>query len=274
MRIFISVDIEGVAGVCEGFQGQRGNPEYEVARRLMTEEANAAIRGAFTGGATAVTVADSHGPMRNIIAEDLDPRAELVSGKPRPLSMIEGVEQGDAGVVLIGYHAAADNFGVLSHTIAGIAFRRIEVNGVLAGEPTLFAGHAAEIGVPLLAVSGDDRLAEEIAVQFPGTAFARVKTALGAMAAKSLSPQASRALIEQTVQEAVAGAGARKPQPAVTPPLQTTVSFVHQKQADAVALLPFVERLSARDIGFTLDSHARLIGTLSAMALVARAAMD
>ena len=127
MKIFISVDIEGVAGVCEPVQGQRGNAEYETARRLMTEEASAAVQGAFDGGATEVVVADSHGPMRNIIADQLDPRALLVSGKPRPLSMAQGLRPDHDGMVLIGYHAAAGEPGVLSHTISGLAFSRIRV---------------------------------------------------------------------------------------------------------------------------------------------------
>ena len=130
MKIFLSMDIEGVAGVGEGLQGRRGNPEYETARRLMTQEANAAIRGAFAGGASEVLVADSHGPMRNLIAEDLDPRARLIQGKPRPLSMIEGVSGDHAGVLMIGYHAAAGNRGTLSHTISGLAFAGIELNGL------------------------------------------------------------------------------------------------------------------------------------------------
>ncbi|WP_048649181.1 M55 family metallopeptidase [Nitratireductor soli] len=269
MHIFISVDIEGVAGVNEGLQGQRGNAEYEVARRLMTEEANAAIRGAFAGGAVAVTVADSHGPMRNMIAGALDPRARLVSGRPRPLSMIEGVRAAHAGVVLIGYHAAADNFGVLAHTISGLAFRRIEMNGVRAGEPTLFAGHAAELGVPLLAVSGDDQLGAEIAEQFPAARFIEVKRAIGASASESLSPQEACALIEDGVRQAVEGARQTRAQAPCTPPLAVTVGFCRQNQADAAALMPFVERTGALDVRFTANSHAEAIGVLSGFALMA-----
>lgn len=271
MKIFISMDIEGVAGVAEKLQGARGNPEYEVARRLMTEEANAAIRGAFAGGATNVTVADSHGPMRNIIAEDLDPRARLISGKPRPLTMIDGITDEYAGALLIGYHAAADNYGTLSHTISGIAFRRIEMNGVLTGEPTLFAGYAASIGVPLLAVSGDDRLAAEIAEQFPAARRIVVKRAIGANATDSLSPSESRKLIERDVAEAVAAAKNAPVETPCTPPLTLKVLFHHQQQTDAVALLPFVERTGTREVTFAVDGHRQAIGTLAAMALIAGA---
>ena len=271
MKIFISVDIEGVAGVCEPVQGQRGNAEYETARRLMTEEASAAVQGAFDGGATEVVVADSHGPMRNIIADQLDPRALLVSGKPRPLSMAEGLRPDHDGMVLIGYHAAAGEPGVLSHTISGLAFSRIRVNGVIAGEPTLFAGHGAEIGVPLLAASGDDRLCAEIAAQFPAARTIQTKSAFGACAAQSLSPARSRELIRAEVRAAVASARTCPLTPPASPPLEMEVELAKQVFADALAPLPFVSRLDARTIAFRAENHAEAIGALSVFALVAQA---
>lgn len=268
MRIFISVDIEGVAGVGEGAQGRRGHPEHEAARRLMTEEANAAVRGAFAGGATEVTVADSHGPMRNMPAADLDPRARVVTGTPRRLSMAAGIEPGHDGMVLIGWHAAAGERGVLAHTISGRAFARIEANGRVVGEPTLFAGHAAEIGVPLLLASGDDRLAAEIADQFPAARRVVVKRALGAAAQDSLSPAAARALIEAEVALAVRGAREVRPESPCAPPLSMVVTFVHQVSADAAELLPGVARRDAHTVGFEAASHAEAIGLLSALALM------
>lgn len=268
MRIFISVDIEGVAGVGERQQGYRGNPEYEAARRLMVGEANAAIRGAFAGGADEVTVADSHGPMRNMPAAELDPRARAVTGSPRPLSMAAGLEPSHSGMVLIGWHGAASRRGVLAHTINGRAFARIEVNGVVAGEPTLFAGHAAELGVPLLAASGDDCLAEEISEQFPATRRIVVKRALGAVAADSLSPGAAQALIEAEIAEAVRGAGDREPEAPCTPPLSVSVAFVRQVHADAAALLPALRREDAVTVSFEAASHAEAIGVISALSLM------
>jgi D-amino peptidase len=268
MRIFISVDIEGVAGVGERQQGQRGNPEYEAARRLMVGEANAAVRGAFAGGASEVTVADSHGPMRNMPAAELDPRARLVTGSPRPLSMAAGLEPSHAGVVLIGWHGAASRPGVLAHTINGRAFARIEVNGVVAGEPTLFAGHAAELGVPLLAASGDDRLADEISEQFPATQRIVVKRALGAVAADSLSPGAAQALIEAEVAEAVRGARDRQPEAPCAPPLSVSVVFTRQVHADAAVLLPALRRENATTVSFEAPSHAEAIGVISALSLI------
>ena len=268
MRIMISVDIEGVAGVNETIQGRRGNPEYEVARRLMTQEANAAISGAFEGGATEVVVADSHGPMRNIIAEDLDERARLVSGKPRPLSMIQGIDENHDGVVLIGYHAAASNAGVLAHTVSGMAFYSIEINGIRAGEPTLFGGYAAEIGVPLLAVSGDDCLAKEISDQFPSAKTIIVKQALGAHAANSLSPAKSRELISREVCTAVKNAKSAKIEAPCKGPLKVSVRFHKSLYADAAVLLPMMMRHDAHTVSFDVKGHADAISTISALSLM------
>ncbi|MTI18695.1 peptidase M55 [Rhodobacteraceae bacterium RKSG542] len=264
MRIFISVDIEGVAGVCEVEQGRRGNAEYEAARRLMTEEANAAIRGAFAGGATEVVVADSHGPMHNMLSEQLDPRASVINGSGRALSMIHGIDKTFDGAILIGYHASADHIGVLAHTISGGAFRRIEFNGVQMGETALFAGHAAEIGVPLLAVSGDDQLAAETKVQFPEAECIVVKKAIGAVSAHSLSPTNARKLIEEKVTEAVASAKTGKAAVPTPAPLDVTVHLNKQVLADIACFVPTVERAGAQAVRYQAASYKEAIAVLLA----------
>ena len=130
MKIFISADIEGIAGVMRPEQCSPGHAEYQLARGLMEQEVNAAIDGAFAGGATEVVVADSHAQMTNLRAENIDARARLVQGKPRGLSMVEGLEQQPFdGLFFIGYHSAAGEPGVLAHTINGRAFWRIHING-------------------------------------------------------------------------------------------------------------------------------------------------
>lgn len=179
MKVFISVDIEGVAGVCDPLQGRPGNTEYERARQLMTEEASAAVRGAFSGGASSVVVADSHAFMQNILPELLDPRARLVSGSPRTFSMLHGLDGTYDALILIGFHTAAGTFGVMSHTYSGLAFSRIEVDGRTMGEVELFAGYAAEMSVPLAIVTGDDFLAKEVSAIFPHTKSVVVKECLG-----------------------------------------------------------------------------------------------
>ena len=122
--------IEGVAGVVDVLHGQPGNAEYERARCLMTEKANAAIDGAFAGGVTEVLVNDAHGPMIDLLSDLLDPRAELILGKPKPISMFAGLTEEYAGAICVGYHAGAGQYDVLSNTTDGFCFRAIRVNGI------------------------------------------------------------------------------------------------------------------------------------------------
>lgn len=130
MKVLISVDIEGIAGVFNAQQTRAGNGEYEQARRWMTLEANAAIEGAFAGGATAVWVNDSHGGFNNLLLDELDPRARVILGKPRMLGMMAGLEHAPELVFMVGYHGMAGSHGVLAHTINSFAFARVVVDGV------------------------------------------------------------------------------------------------------------------------------------------------
>src|SRR6476620_7586505 len=167
MKVLVSVDIEGIAGVVHPEQVRSGNADYERARRWMTAEANAAITGACAGGATDVIVNDSHGDFRNLLAENVDASARLLQGKPRELGMMAGVDDGCVAVFLVGWHAKAMTTGVLAHTINSTAFARVIVNGDEAGELALYGGVAAEFGAPVAFVSGDDRCVAEAAALFP-----------------------------------------------------------------------------------------------------------
>ena len=272
MNIFMSVDIEGVAGVTGWRHGRAGNAEYERARRLMTAEANAAIGGAFTGGASAVDVADSHGPMRNLIAEELDERAMLIQGRPRPLSMAQGLTAEHDAIILIGWHAAAGAFGTLAHTVNNRAFAAVRVNGRLVGEAGLFAGYAASLGVPLIAASGDDRLASEIATLAPGATMIEVKRSIAAQSARSLSPVAARSAIETGVRSAVReAADASRARPIFEAPFALEIDLRDQLYADAAALMPGVARTASETIAYRTDDYAALLGVVNAASIMAQA---
>ncbi len=148
MKVLISTDIEGVAGVYHSEQVRPGNPEFERARLLMTQEANAAIAGAFDAGATEVLVNDSHGGFRNMPPDVLDARARVVQGKPRYLSMVAGVEEGVDAVCMVGYHSRAQGRGILAHTINSFAFAGISLGGQELGEAGLYGALAGEYGAP------------------------------------------------------------------------------------------------------------------------------
>src|SRR5512140_1899809 len=211
MKILISTDIEGVAGVYHPEQARAGNPEYERARVLMAHEANAAIAGAFDAGATEVLVNDSHGDLRNMPPDLLDPRAQAVQGKPRYLSMMAGVDEGVQGVCMIGYHSRGQGRGILAHTINSFAFARVAFNGIELGEGGIYGALAGEYGVPVLMASGDDAFIEEHAALFPHAVFVQTKRATGQTSGVSLSPQQSCAAIRAGVTAAVAKSSSARP---------------------------------------------------------------
>ena len=271
MRVLISVDIEGIAGVVHPEQTRTGNPEYERARRQMTAEANAAAVGAFDGGAAAVIVNDSHGDFRNLIHEALDPRVELLLGKPRDLGMMTGVDQDCACAFLVGWHAKARTAGVLAHTINSFAFSRVSVNGAEVGEADLYGAVAAEFSVPVALLTGDDRFIEETAPAFPGAVAVTVKRAHGNRVATSLSPVAACEAIRNGARDAAvkcASIKLRRQTPASVAVEATSVAV-----ADLFAMLPIVKRIDALTVQFaspTMRHAIRVLNSLSAMSSVLR----
>jgi D-amino peptidase len=186
---YISVDMEGISGVNGDDQTSAAGAEYGRARKLMAEDANAAIRGAFEGGATDVLVNDSHGGQRNLLPEDLDPRARLISHTFKRHGMMEGLDETFDAVIFIGYHAKADApRGVFAHTGSGIV-RDLQVNGRSVGEGGMNAVLAAWYGVPVVMVSGDDVTIDEVKTSVPSVRGVVVKRAIN-MRAVELRPLA------------------------------------------------------------------------------------
>lgn len=272
MRILISVDIEGVAGVYHPEQTRAGNPEYERARRLMAQEANAAVAGAFDGGAGEVFVNDSHGGFRNLPPDLLDERAEAIQGKPRYLSMASGVELGMDGMVCIGYHSRAQGRGILAHTINSFAFARVRFNGQELGELGIYGLLAGSYGVPVIAASGDDQFIAEHQPLLPATRFIQVKRAHGAGSGTSLSPARACAAIRAGVAQAVAGARAVAPLTLAGP---VTVDLLTQSPAlaDLFCQWPTLERTDGDALRFTapdVEGAVRMLNCLSAMSTMLR----
>ncbi|MGZ5178930.1 MAG: M55 family metallopeptidase [Ramlibacter sp.] len=272
MKILISTDIEGVAGVVHHQQVRAGNPEYERARVLMAHEANAAIAGAFDGGATEVLVNDSHGDFRNMPAELLDARAQFVLGKPRTLGMMAGVDQGVDAVCMVGYHSRAGGRGILAHTTNSFAFARVLFDGQEMGEAGMYGALAGEYGVPVVMASGDDVFIAEHRSLFPHTVFVQTKRATGQTSGISLSPQAARDAIRAGVAEALRQP--RRPAPCVLPtPLAVRIRTQTPALADLFCQWPTLERLAADEVGFqapTVQAAVRTINCLSAMSSVLR----
>jgi D-amino peptidase len=274
MKIYVSADIEGVAGVVSPQQGQPGNPEYERARRLMTEEVSAAIEGAFAGGASAVLVNDGHGPMTNIIPELLDPRAELILGKPKPANMCAGLDGSFGGAFFLGYHTGARRHGVLAHTVNGFAFGAIRLNGQLCSEATLNGAYAGSLGVPVLLLSGDDQTAEDCGSHFPQAHRVVTKHALGTRAARAISPSLARERLSMAAEAAVREAAASRLQPfTLQGPFRLEVTLTTPALADLAAIIPVARRLDPVTVAFDAPGMADVLGwvnTLSALSAFLR----
>lgn len=272
MKILISADIEGVAGVVAPEQVRPGNSEYEKARHWMIKEANAAIAGAFDAGATEVFVNDSHAMFRNLIASDIDKRATLITGKPRLYGMMSGLEFNVDGVALIGHHSRAQGQGVLAHTINSFAFARININGLDVGEPSLYGLLAGEKGTPIIFGSGDQYLASENQVYFPHAIWVQTKFAMGHTSAASKTIEASCALIQAGMQKAVSqlGTGLYKPF-TMEGPYICTIQTNSPSLADAFCLLPNTSRIDGVHLQFTQHSIENVIRTINVFSTMSAA---
>lgn len=272
MKIFISADIEGIGGVVDVEQTTEGNPEYERARKWMTAEVNAAVEGAFAGGAAEVVVADAHGSYRNILIEDLNPEAQLVTGGPRPLSMVDGIDASFAGAFFIGYHSRAGSRGVLSHTYSGRTVAEVAINGQVYGECGINATVVGAFGVPVLLVTGDATATDEAKSVLPWAQTVTVKVRRGRMAARCLQPVKARGLIRAAAEEAAraaAGGAARgamagRPLTAARPTV-FAVRFQDAGMADSAAMIPGTERLDDTTVSF---GHDDLLVAYRAMRLM------
>ena len=257
MDVFISIDMEGVAGIAHIRQVMRGTDDYPLARELMTEEANAAVRGSFAAGATRVVVNDSHGDMTNLLPDRMDPRAELTIGSPKvPHSMMTGIDARFDVALFLGYHAGAGTeAAVLDHTYAGRLFAEVRVNGERWTEADLNAALAGTLGVPVGLVAGDDKCCEQAAKRLPGVRTLVLKQALGRHVATSMSPQRAREEIERAASEVVRDAASFEPfRP--DPPFLFEADTTNTVSAELCALAPGTRRTGGRTVAFETDDFA------------------
>ncbi len=279
MRVYISVDMEGLAGVSHPNQtvfGMSGidRADYDRSRGLMAGEANAAIEGALAAGADAVVVNDSHWQMRNLRAEDLHDTARLIIGD-KPYSMTQGIggpgDDAFDAALFIGYHAGAGHpKGVIGHTYSGRTVAQLRVNGVELNEAAINALRLGQFGVPVALVSGDDALAGQIEALLPWAERVIVKRALGQYVAESLSPERARAAIREGVERSLRRLGEMQLY-RLTAPLRCAVDFHQPVMAAYTALVPTVERSDARTVTFEAvdaDSFYRTFVSLVRLALV------
>lgn len=252
LRVFISVDLEGVAGVVDSVQLGPAGFEYERARHLMTGEVNAAIDGAIQAGATEITVADGHGNGLSVLPEELNPKARLIRSWPRPLGMMDGVDRGFDAVLLIGYHASINTpDAVLAHTLSGSGFFDVRLNGKHASEALISAASAGEFGVPVVLVSGDDQMVAEVHKTIdPAITGVVVKRAIGFHSADSLSPQTAQGMIRESTEQALGRLNAAHPF-VLAKPVTVEIAFKNMINAELFSYLPSVKRIDGTTIRFT-----------------------
>lgn len=249
MKVYISADGEGITSLVSSAEMFPGEPDYDFGREMMTADVNAAIEGAFDGGAGAVVVNDSHWNMRNILPKALDPRAELIRGFNKHLCMVEQIGQADCAF-FIGYHArVGDSDGVANETVLGKELHSIRMNGRPVGESEINAAVAGHFGVPIVMASGDDVFESELRKTLPEVEFAITKYAIDKWTARCLSPDVSHAAIKNAATAAVSRARSVKPY-VVSGPVTFEVEFVSTAVANVASIVPGVTRPHPRVVAF------------------------
>jgi len=250
LKVYISADMEGVVGAVTGDQLGPGGFEYQRFREIMTNEVNAAIEAAREAGATEILVSDSHGNGENLLIERLPPDIQLVRSWPRPLMMMEGIDETFDAAIFIGYHSSTTNTeGVRAHTISSANLTAVRLNGVEMLEASINAAIAGDFGVPVVMISGDDAVVEEARRVVGDMEGAVVKWSLGFHSARTLMPEASYALIRERVGAALARLGDFQPY-RMEGPVELEISFKNYMPAEVMAYLPIVERVDAHTIRF------------------------
>lgn len=251
LKIYISADMEGVVGVVTNEQLGPQGFEYARFREFMTNEVNAAIEGAIAAGANEIVVSDSHGNGQNLLIEKLPTNVLLVRAWPRPLMMMQGIDETFAGAIFIGYHTATTNSqGVRAHTISSARLADVRLKGVSVSEAGLNAAIAGHFNVPVIMISGDDAVVKETQALLGDVEGAVVKWASGFHSAKTLMPEASYILIREKVKKAVGRIKDFKPYK-IAAPIQLDVRFKNYRPSEMLSYLSIVERTDAHSIRFT-----------------------
>ena len=272
LKVYVSVDMEGISGVVSSEQTNSESREYAAARKWMADDVNAVIAGLLAAGATEIVVNDSHGGMRNISPDDLRPEASLISGSPKPLSMMAGIDGTFDACVFVGYHAEAGTAAAtLDHTISGSSVYEIKVNGVEVPELGLNAAIAGYSGVPVIMLSGDAAACRQArSLLGDNLVTVAVKEALSRTAAKLVPLPESRKRLQEAARDALARRDQRRPF-RFDPPCRFSLTFQNSAQAEPGEMLPGVTRASARTLTFSTQDYLEGVKILRALIALALA---
>jgi D-amino peptidase len=268
VKVFISVDMEGITGVVQ--PAQLGPPgfEYEHFREIMTNEVKSAIEGAKSAGATEFIVCDSHGNGQNVLIDQLPDDVRIVRGFPRPLEMMQGIDSSFAAVVFVGYHGSEYSVdAVRGHTISSARLLGVRLNGMEVTEGIMNAGIAGQFGVPVVFVSGDKVAVEQLRAVAPWVEGAIVKEGYGYHSAITVTPARGREMIRAGVAKAIGNLANAKPYK-VTTPVQLDLGFKLTIDAERAAYVPGLTRIDAHNVRGTfpdLIPIAKLIQVLDSL---------
>ncbi|MGE5098524.1 MAG: M55 family metallopeptidase [Deltaproteobacteria bacterium] len=252
LKVYISADMEGITGVASVDQLVPTSFEYNQARQWMTAEVLAAIQGAREAGATEFVVSDSHGNGESLLIDKFpaDVPITIVRSFPRPLGMMEGIDSTFGAVIFIGYHAATTSMmGVRAHTMSSALLTRIALNGVSQSEAGINAAIAAQFGVPVVMITGDDAIVGETKQRLGNLEGVVVKRAIGFHSTATLTPEVAQARIRQQAKTAVTRRAEMKPY-TMTKPLTIEVSFKNYRPVELLGYLPNIQRVDAHTVRF------------------------
>ncbi|MER6139825.1 M55 family metallopeptidase [Streptomyces sparsogenes] len=273
MKILISADMEGATGVTWPADVLPGTPQWERCRRLFTSDVSAAVAGFFEGGADEVLINEAHWTMRNLLLEELDERAVMLTGKHKSLSMVEGVQHGDVdGIAFVGYHTGAGTEGVLAHTYLANSITGVWVDGVPASEGRLNSLVVAEYGVPVVLVTGDDRTCEDAKGYAPEARSVAVKDYVSRYAAVCRTPARTAADIRAAAREAAPLAV--RHEPAQAGPFTVELEFDAEHLVGAATVVPGVERSGVRRVAYTSPTMYEGIRCFKAVTTLVSAAVE
>jgi D-amino peptidase len=250
LKVYISADMEGVAGVVTGDHLGPSGFEYQEAREWLTAEVNAAVRAAREAGATEIVISDSHGNGENILLDRLPTDVRVVRAWPRPLMMMEGIDESFDAVLFIGYHASTTNpRGVRAHTMSSGNLTGVRLNGVAVPEAVINAAIAGHFGVPVIMISGDDAIAEEATELLGNLEVAVLKESRGFHSALTVMPEEGQRMVEEAAARAFQRLEDFEPY-RIREPVAVEISFKNYLPAELLAFLPGVERLDSHTVGW------------------------
>ncbi|MEQ8425163.1 MAG: M55 family metallopeptidase, partial [Cyclobacteriaceae bacterium] len=260
VKIFISVDMEGIGGIGTSKMATSDGKDYATGRKLMTAEVNAVVKAIFQSGPAKIIVNDSHGDMQNLLHTELDPRVEYIQSNIKPLGMIQDLDESYDGIIFIGYHAmAGTENGFLAHTGSGNV-KGLWLNGTEVGEGGLNAYYAGAKGVPVILASGDKTFTEEIVKLVP-TRTVTTKEAIGSSAAKLLHPDVVIKMLQEQTVAAIKDLKNAKPL-SVTQPVTFIMKVDAPTRADVAMGIPGMKRVDGYTISYTakdMDEAYKLI---------------